>query len=120
MASQKKLRQDTTISDFYCVVCGSKGIPLPRTGRQREPGHLKKLWCPHCQKETNHVEIRPFGSYRYEDFKEEWDLGRFINDERVEVTDLLGCNKVDCKYNRSGKCWNANCSYPCPHRPVKE
>jgi hypothetical protein len=58
------------ISDTYCVFCGKKGVPISRrTGRYREAGHLKKVYCIYCQKETNHVEVRPFFSqYGYEDF----------------------------------------------------
>lgn len=50
-----------TISNFKCTVCGKEGIPIGRRqSRQREFGHLKKLYCIHCKKETNHVEIRGF------------------------------------------------------------
>ena len=60
-------------NDFYCVECGNRGIPAARTTRhQREAGHLKRMYCLHCKKETNHAEIRPFGNYRYEDFQEEF------------------------------------------------
>lgn len=105
-------------SDFYCTCCGKQGIPIARKiGKQREAGHLKKLFCLNCQKETNHVEIRPFGSYQYEDFKEEYDLGRFIDGNRIPVADLMSCSKIDCTYNRHGKCWNSNYSYECPYRP---
>ena len=63
----------TTISEFYCVECGKKGIPIARKlGAQREAGHLKSLWCVYCQKQTNHAEIRPFGTYTVENFKEEF------------------------------------------------
>lgn len=108
-------------ADFYCVKCGNKGIPIARkTCSQREPGHLKKLYCPYCKAEVNHVEIRPNGSYTYEDFLREFHLGRFIDDQRVPVSDLLGCNRTTCEYNVSGKCWNANNSFDCGHKPIKE
>ena len=33
-------------SDFYCTECGRKGIPIIRiAGKEREAGHLKKLYC---------------------------------------------------------------------------
>lgn len=106
-------------SDFYCTVCGNRGIPIPRKfGQVREPGHLKSLFCLHCQKPTNHVEIRPFGQkYTYEDFKEEFELGRFVNQKRVAIADLTSCSKLDCYYNKDGRCWNSNHSYHCGHRP---
>lgn len=62
--------------EFYCVLCGQKGIPVGRTGRQRERGHLKKLFCLHCGKETNHCEIR-VGLYTYEQFMFEFQHNNF-------------------------------------------
>lgn len=74
------------ISDFYCTYCGQRGIPLARKyGKAREPGHLKKLYCLHCKAETNHVEIRPYGKYTYEDFYKEFISNTFKNGLRVEV-----------------------------------
>lgn len=71
-----------TISDFYCTQCGQKGIMIPRkVCTQREAGHLKKMYCLHCKKENNFVEIRPFGmEYQYEDFLLEFENGNFGED----------------------------------------
>lgn len=70
--------QNYTTSEFYCVNCSNKGIPIIRKpGHQREPGHLKKLYCLHCGQECNFVEIRPFGDYKYEDFLLEYEYGNF-------------------------------------------
>ena len=109
-------------SDFYCTKCGKRGIPIARkAGQQRELGHLKKLFCLYCQEETNHAEVRPFGRYRYENFLEEFELGRYINGNKIPIADLMSCSQIDyCKYNKDGKCWNSNYSYECPHRPKKE
>lgn len=69
---------DVFISDFYCTQCGNKIIPLPRkVSKQHEPGHLKNLYCFHCKKEVNAVEIRPFGKYTVEEFKIEYKMGNF-------------------------------------------
>ena len=69
------------MSDFYCTQCGTKAIPIWRKASQsREAGHLKKLWCLKCQKETNHAEVRPFGKYNYEDFLIEYNYGNFKED----------------------------------------
>lgn len=107
-------------SDFFCTCCGSKGIPIARiAGYNKEPGHLKKLYCLKCKKETNHVEIRPYGSYRYEDFLEEYNLGRFYDGKRIKVADLMKCSKTNCPCNKNGRCWNSNYSYDCGHRPLK-
>ena len=73
----------TNISDYYCTQCGKKGIPIVRSKRAREAGHLKKLYCLHCQQETNHVECRGFGQYNYNDFLIEYQNGNFTeNGER--------------------------------------
>lgn len=107
-------------SEFYCTECGNKGIPIARkAGQHKEPGHLKKLYCLHCQKETNHAEIRPYGAYDYEDFEEEFRLGRFFEGKKIHVMNLMSCSKNDCMYNRHGKCWNSNYDYPCKHRSSK-
>ena len=56
-------------SVFYCVNCGNRGIPIMRRrGAEREAGHLKKIFCLHCQREWNHVECKYFSHYDYEDF----------------------------------------------------
>lgn len=113
-------RRISTTSDFYCVRCGKKGIPIARKiGSQREAGHLKKLYCLYCQEQTNHAEVRPFGAYKYEDFKLEYDLGRFVNDVRVPLADCLGCSNLECNYNVNGKCWNCNETYDCGHRILR-
>ena len=107
--------------DFYCTCCGRKGIPVARTARQlKEPGHLKKLYCLHCKKETNHAEVRPGSwTYGFMDFKLEYELGRFVDGKRIPVSELMECSHRNCEFNRHGKCWNANYSYDCGHRPHK-
>ena len=66
------------ISDFYCTQCGSQGLPVVRTAKHaREPGHLKKLYCPNCRIQTNMVEIRDYGQYKKEDFLTEFKYGNF-------------------------------------------
>lgn len=117
MATRK---QECTTSEFYCTYCGKRGIPIARkAGQQREPGHLKRLFCLTCQKVTNHAEIRPFGNYTLDDFNEEFELGRFVDGQKIPVAELLSCSKTSCEYNKSGKCWNANNSYNCSHRIIK-
>jgi hypothetical protein len=64
--------------EFYCTQCHSKGIPIPRRkGAEREPGHLKKLFCLTCQTETNHVECIPNSRYTHEDFLIECEYNNF-------------------------------------------
>lgn len=68
-------------SDFYCVKCGNKGIPIMRkNGQQREPGHLKRLFCIYCKQEFNHAEIKPFGEYTLRHFQAEREFDNFDED----------------------------------------
>jgi len=68
-----------TGNEFYCTQCGNKGLPVVRKkGAEREAGHLKKLFCLHCQKEVNFCEIQPFAQrYTYQDFLLEFEQGNF-------------------------------------------
>ena len=67
-----------SLSDFYCTCCGNKGIPLFRVvGKEREPGHLKKIFCLSCQKDVNMVEVKPAGKYSFNNFLTEFNYGNF-------------------------------------------
>lgn len=68
-----------SISEMWCTQCGNKGLSIARTAnRNREPGHLKKLYCVHCQKETNHAEVRAInGKYTFTDFILEKEYNNF-------------------------------------------
>lgn len=64
--------------EFYCTQCGNRGIPIIRkSNKNRKAGHLKKLYCLNCKKETNHVECKPFGKYTYDEFKIEFTHHNF-------------------------------------------
>lgn len=64
--------------EFYCCKCGTKGIPVVRQkGKEREPGHLKKLFCLTCQEQINHAECIAGSKYQYEDFLLEFNEGNF-------------------------------------------
>ena len=121
MARQSRGYNLATNSKFYCTKCGKQGVPIVRKkGQERKSGHLKKIFCLHCQQEVNHVEVKEIGDYSYEDFLEEFELGSFVDGERVAVQDLVECSNTECKYNKNGKCWNANHSCKCGHRVEKE
>lgn len=71
-------------NDFYCCECGNKGIPIARKiNKIKEPGHLKKIFCLNCNKETNHVECRELNGYTYKDFLFEFEKGNFENGLRI-------------------------------------
>lgn len=81
MARKSKNVRNISLSDFYCTKCGNKGIPVFRTpGKEKEPGHLKKLFCLYCQDEVNMVEIRSVGKYTLNDFWIEYKYGNFNQD----------------------------------------
>ena len=78
MARRTKDVRNLFLSDLYCTKCGLKSIPIFRqAGKEREPGHLKKVFCVHCQEETNMAEIRPYGTYNLNDFWAEYEYGNF-------------------------------------------
>ena len=71
-------KRPVVFDEFYCVFCGSRGIPVARCkGSEREAGHLKKIFCLKCKKETNHVECKPFSKYTHKDFLLEFNNHNF-------------------------------------------
>ena len=116
-----KKEYKSTQSRFFCTECGNEGIPIQRVkGQRRASGHLKKLYCIYCKKETNHFEVRDIDIEGYEEFKKEFNLGRFVNGNRVEIKDLTSCSNTSCPFNVDGECWNSNYSNDCGHRIKKE
>ena len=74
------------LSEFYCTKCGNKGIPIARIkGREREAGHLKKIFCLKCQQEWNHVECKPYSHYDHEDFLVELQYNNFDNEGKRKI-----------------------------------
>lgn len=66
------------MSIFYCTKCHRQGLPVWRNkGSKREAGHLKKLYCCNCQKETNHVEITEDGIYTKDILDKEFEYNNF-------------------------------------------
>lgn len=116
MTRNKKIHH----SRLFCTKCGHEGIGVPRKPHgAREQGHLKKMYCIFCKEEVNHAEVTDSGRYTVADFKKEFQLGRFTEEgERVPLKDLAQCNKKDCPFYVSGKCWNANHSHWCEIRGV--
>lgn len=79
--------------NFYCINCGNKGIPLRRkVGFQHGKFHRKKLYCPYCKMEINHVECKT--QEDVENFLEDFKNGVY-KDEAEES--ILAC--------RSSKLW---------------
>ena len=64
---------------FYCMRCGRKGIPIARRdSHNHEKHHRKKLWCPYCGMEVNHIECR-------NEFKQAFEAGEY----KEEVAESL-------------------------------
>lgn len=82
--------------DFYCTKCGNKVMPVFRTGRVREKGHLKTLWCPSCKKENNCVEIS--NNYTIEMFRYEFEHQNFTEEgTRIYKVDTIIKNMLEDK-----------------------
>lgn len=58
-------RKYTVTSDFYCTVCGTKAMMLPRVhGQQRENGHIKDIYCFKCGKVQKMKEVKQNQAYK--------------------------------------------------------
>lgn len=78
---------------FFCLLCGREGIPLLRkTGFQHGALHRKKLYCPYCKVEVNHIEIK--NRDEEEQFKEDFQNGVY-KDEAEE-------SRIACGDSRRG------------------
>ena len=69
------------IHRFFCIKCGNEGIPIHRKhGHQHSRFHRKKLYCPHCKIEVNHIECKCDEDVY--DFKLDFEEG--VYDDEVE------------------------------------
>ena len=64
---------------FFCIQCAREGLPIQRKiNHKYGKHHMKKLWCPWCKMEINHIECRNDQEIR--EFKENYAAGKYIND----------------------------------------
>lgn len=64
------------LSEFWCISCGRKGIPIMRKrGRRRETGHRKALYCVNCRRIINHIETR--NEDEAQRFREDFEAGLY-------------------------------------------
>ena len=64
---------------FFCIKCGKEGIPLARKqGHKHERFHRKKLYCPYCRMEINHVECQTDEDVY--NFRADFEEGVFIDE----------------------------------------
>lgn len=77
-------RRNYESSNFFCLNCGEKNMPIFRsTGRMKESGHRKKLYCPWCKEEVNHIECRT--QEDIERFKAEFVKGAFAEEAATSI-----------------------------------
>lgn len=86
----------TEMHFFYCLNCGNLTYELPRRkGKQYQKGHLKKLYCPHCQKECNSYECR--NEIEAYEFKEKYANGDYKEEAQMA---LEHCEKEKALWDR--------------------
>ena len=82
MAGSRPIREAS--SEFWCINCGNKGIPITRKhGRTREKGHRKGLYCIHCRMIINHVETR--NEEEAQQFREDFAAGKYAEEAEKSV-----------------------------------
>lgn len=76
--------------DFYCLRCGHAGVPVMRKlGKQHGEFHRKKLWCPYCKMELNHMEIR--NQQEKEIFMERFNNGEYKEEANESICHVRAC-----------------------------
>ena len=82
MAGSRKRRE--TLSEFWCINCGKKGIPIMRDRSGiRGAGHRKALYCVTCRTVVNHVETR--NAEEAQRFREDYDAGRYAEEAEASI-----------------------------------
>lgn len=87
-------RSKTEIHRFFCPRCGTENVPLARKlSKTKAKGHLKKLYCYHCNVVINQIECR--NDQEVEEFRE-----KFNNGEYIELgSDIFYDCREDCECN---------------------
>lgn len=82
MAGRRKRKE--LLSEFWCISCGQRGIPIMRNrGQQRPEGHRKVLYCVNCRKTVNHVETRNAEEARR--FRDEFAAGKYAEEAAESI-----------------------------------
>ena len=72
---------------FFCIQCGHEGIPLARKqGHKHSKFHRKKLYCPYCKMEINHVECQ--NEEDVYNFKIDFEEGVFADEVEESLAHL--------------------------------
>ena len=76
--------------NFFCLKCGKPGVPVMRKiGKQHEAFHRKRLYCPWCKIEINHMEIR--NQAEKEIFMEAYNNGEYKQEAEESI---LACRST--------------------------
>ena len=90
MAGSRKKRE--TLSEFWCISCGKKGIPIMRNrGGIRAAGHRKALYCVTCRTVVNHIETRNAEEARR--FREDFEAGKYTEEAERSIAFIKGERK---------------------------
>lgn len=82
MAGRRNWREIS--SEFWCISCGEKGIPIMRERcKQRGKGHRKALYCVRCRKVINHIETR--NEEEAQRFREEYAAGKYAAEAELSI-----------------------------------
>ena len=82
MAGTRKKRELS--SEFWCISCGRKGIPIMRERcHRREAGHRKALYCINCRMTINHIETR--NEEEAKKFREDYEAGLFTEEAKESI-----------------------------------
>ena len=78
---------------FWCIQCGNRGLDLQRKPNHRYgKHHRKKLWCPWCKMEINHIECR--NDEEVKEFKEKFAAGEYKEEVEKSLEEIARQNKV--------------------------
>lgn len=50
-------RRPPQVRIFKCTVCGVTVPATKKPGHVTVAGHIKTMWCYHCEKITDHIQI---------------------------------------------------------------
>ena len=111
MGKMKWGRQATFNNRFFCTKCGREGIPLSRkSSKGREAGHLKKLYCFNCRQEVNHIEIKEWTHYDFNDFAAEFYGDNFDTNgkRKLEIGEFK--KKINSQYKQGYSAYTQVCA----------
>lgn len=82
-----------SVHRFFCLNCGREGIPISRKESfQKEKFHRKKLYCPWCKTEVNHIECK--NSSDIEKFKKDFEEGLYKEEAQKSIDFISNSRKV--------------------------